>query len=92
VSAFAHRGAHLLVQYELFHDPEPPPGLAAAHDRLLTGVRERLAEILTGGRYVNYADRLDTPERWWGSGLERLAGLVEEVDPRHTLVSRLHPS
>jgi FAD/FMN-containing dehydrogenase len=91
-SAYAHRDGRLLIQYELLHDLDPPPGLPAAHDRLLGRVREHLAGVVTGGRYVNYADRLDTPAGWWGAELGPLTDLVAEVDPRRTLISRLHPA
>ena len=90
-SAFAHRDATLLLQWELFHDLPLDPGMATRLDGLLEEVRDGLSEILTGGRYVNYADKLDTPGHWWGDNLGRLQGIVSEFNPRGLLISRLTP-
>jgi FAD/FMN-containing dehydrogenase len=90
-SAFAHRDANLLYEWELFHGAG---GSAADHNRLdslLAGLRTKLAGHLTGGRYVNYADRLDTPAELWGENLERLRAISADADPARTIVSRLHP-
>ena len=90
-SAFAHRDAVLLLQWELFHDLPLDRRTAARLDGVLQEVRDGLAGILTGGRYLNYADRLDTPEHWWRGNLARLRSLADEVNPDGLLVSRLTP-
>ena len=89
-TAFAHRDTTLLYEWELFRAADggvPEHRLA----ELLDGVREGLRDHLTGGRYLNYFDRLDPPEAVWGSNLERLREIAADADPGRVLVSRLHP-
>ena len=91
-SAFAHRDASLLYEWELFHGADGAG--VADHERLdglLYQLRANLAGHLTGGRYVNYFDRLDTPADLWGTNLERLREISADADPARTIVSRLHP-
>jgi FAD/FMN-containing dehydrogenase len=91
-SAFAHRDASLLYEWELFHGADGAG--VADHERLdglLHQLRANLAGHLTGGRYVNYFDRLDTPADLWGANLERLRKISADADPARTIVSRLHP-
>ncbi|WOO40732.1 FAD-binding oxidoreductase [Rubellicoccus peritrichatus] len=90
-TAYPHRNAELLIQWEMFHDVAVKPELIQRHDALLTGVRSELSRILTGGRYVNYADRLDTPRNWWGGNLERLQAITTKYDPNKQLISRMWP-
>lgn len=90
-TAFAHRHADLLIQWELFGPLMPDAKTLAQQDRLLSDARRALAPVLTGGRYVNYADRLDEPEQWWGDNLPRLSRLADTYDPNRVLISRLHP-
>ena len=90
-SAFAHRDAALLLQWELFHDLPINVRMAARLDGLLQEVRDGLTGILSGGRYLNYADRLDTPEHWWLGNLQRLRRIAMEANPRGLLISRLTP-
>jgi FAD/FMN-containing dehydrogenase len=91
-SAFAHRDASLLYEWELFHGADGADG--ADHELLdghLDQLRTDLAGHLTGGRYVNYVDRLDTPADLWGANLARLREISAGADPARTIVSRLHP-
>ena len=69
----------------------PMAAMTSRHDALLSETRRRLSRILTGGRYVNYADMLDTAEDWWGENTAELESIASHYDPGHTLVSRLHP-
>ena len=88
-SAFAHRDAALLLQWgAVSRSAAVGPDMAKRLDDLLEEVRDGLSEILTGGRYINYADRLDTPAHWWGENLERLQGIVSEFNPHGLLASR----
>jgi len=89
--AFAQRDAALLVQYEMFHDLPLDADTRARHDDLLGQVRTALARRLTGGRYLNYADCLDTPDHWWRGNRARLQDIVRTVNPDGVLVSRLTP-
>ena len=90
-SAFAHREAALLLQWEQFYDLPQDAETAKRLDGVLQEVRDGLSEVLTGGRYLNYADRLDTPKHWWGGNVERLRNIVSKVNPRGLLISRLTP-
>jgi len=90
-SAFAHREADILLQWLMLHDLPLSTEMTARHDDLLEEVREGLAGILTGGRYPNYADRLDCPEHWWRENLDCLRNIVSATNPRGLLISRLTP-
>ncbi|WP_259593206.1 hypothetical protein [Mycobacterium shottsii] len=50
-----------------------------------------LAGVLTGGRYVNYADILDRTSDCWGDNTDQLMSVVQEHDPDRILISRLNP-
>ena len=90
-TAFYHRDSRLLLEWELVQPFEETDQDRAILDRFLTDKRREIAPILTGGRYLNYADRLDDPETWWGGNLERLSALAERYDPDRCIVSRLRP-
>jgi FAD/FMN-containing dehydrogenase len=90
-TAFAHRQADLLYEWELFGTLPMQAAMTSRHDALLSETRRRLSRILTGGRYVNYADMLDTAEDWWGENTAELESIASHYDPGHSLVSRLHP-
>ncbi len=93
-TAFAHRHADLLVQWQIGCPDDTAAGDTGFDhrvDELLAGTRERLRHHLTGGRYVNYAGPGDSPEAWWGENLPRLRAIAESVDPNHLLHSRLAP-
>ncbi|MEM9515547.1 MAG: FAD-binding oxidoreductase [Actinomycetota bacterium] len=92
-TAFAHRGADLLAQWQI-GCPDGTTGddrFDRRADELLASTRERLRHDLTGGRYVNYGNRDDSPESFWGENLPRLTAIAESVDPHHLLHSRLRP-
>lgn len=88
-TAFAHRDAAALLQWELFYDLPLQAAMAARLDGVLGAVRDGLGELLTGGRYLNYADGLDTPEHWWGGNLARLRDIAATGKGDGTLISRL---
>ena len=88
-TAFAHREAAALLQWELFHELRLAAKMTSRLDDLLLEVREGLGGILTGGRYLNYADRLDSPAQWWGGNLNRLRDIVTESEGYDLIVSRL---
>lgn len=90
-TAFAHRGARLMAEWELFGAPGAEEDQRRRHDELLGGLRTALAPVLTGGRYVNYPDALDTVEEFWGPNLPRLRDLARDVDPQRVVVTRLAP-
>jgi len=89
--AFPHRRSDLLYEWELFGDPETNVRLAERHDALLAETRDSLADVLSGGRYVNYADSLDGAADWWGDNASRLAVIARRCDPDGLLISRLRP-
>ena len=91
-TAFPHRDAELLLQWEMFHDVGDGMEVRQRQDELLNGVRSELARILTGGRYLNYADRLDRPSQWWGDNLDRLKTVAARFDPNRRVISRLWPT
>lgn len=88
-TAFAQREAAALLQWELFYGLPLDAGMVSRLDGVLHEVRDGLAGILTGGRYINYADRLDSPAHWWGGNLDRLRTIVSEVNGDGRLISRL---
>ena len=91
-SAFAHRDATLLYEWELFRGGDDASVADNERlDALLYRLRANLAGHLSGGRYLNYFDRLDTPTDLWGTNLERLREISADADPARTIVSRLHP-
>jgi FAD/FMN-containing dehydrogenase len=90
-AAFLHRHTTALVQWELFHDLPLEPAQRARLDSVLTEARAALGARLTGGRYVNYGDMLDTPEHWWGTNLPRLRAIAAKADPGRVIASRLNP-
>jgi FAD/FMN-containing dehydrogenase len=90
-SAFPHRDAFLLAQWEVIHPVEVTDDEMTRIDQLLGRLRTRLRSALTGGRYLNYADRLDNPQNWWGENTDRLAEIAATYDPNRILVSRFHP-
>ncbi len=89
-SAFAHRHAANLVEWEMFYDLPLTDDMRARHDDLLGRTRSDLGDRLTGGRYVNYADMLDTPEHWWGANLPKLEDIARKTDPSAVVASRLN--
>jgi FAD/FMN-containing dehydrogenase len=89
--AFPHRNTDILLEWEIFGGLANSPAINARHDELLATLRAGLAERVTGGRYLNYADRLDTPTDWWGSNLPRLRAIAASADPRGVIASRLNP-
>ncbi|MDC9004218.1 FAD-binding oxidoreductase [Mycobacterium marinum] len=90
-TAFFHRGQDFVYHWALGDRLPADAGLAARHDALLQEIRHDLAGVLTGGRYVNYADILDTPNDWWGDNTDQLMSVVQEHDPDRILISRLNP-
>ena len=91
-SAFAHRDATFLYEWELFRGGDDPSVADNERlDALLYRLRANLAGHLSGGRYLNYFDRLDTRTDLWGTNLERLREISADADPARTIVSRLHP-
>ena len=90
-TCFVHRDADLIYEWELFHQLPLAPEIDQRFHDLLTELRFELEATLTGGRYVNYADKLDSPTHWWGENLIRLENTVERYDPERLLISRLHP-
>ena len=89
-AAFVHRHATLLIEWEMFYDIPCDAATRTRHDDLLAVTREAMGGRLTGGRYVNYADVLDTPETWWGDNLARLRQIADDVDPERVIASRLN--
>ena len=90
-TAFTHRSSNFLIQWEMYHEAIQNTALLERQDDLIADVREKLSRILTGGRYVNYADRLDTPINWWGDNHKKLQAVVAKYDPNKQLISRLWP-
>ena len=90
-TAYVHRAGGLLYEWELFGKVPADEGLNARQDVLLRETRQGLADVLTGGRYVNYADTLDTPSDWWGDNVDRLTSIADRYDPDRILISRLRP-
>jgi hypothetical protein len=90
-TAYPHRGSRLLLQWEMIEPSEPDATGTARLDALLSEARAALGPILTGGRYLNYADRMDTAENWWSANLGRLRSIAAAYDPSRTIVSRLCP-
>ena len=90
-TAFPHREQRLLLQWELFNPISCSQEQNNRLDGCLRAVRDDLRHAISGGRYVNYADRLDSPSHWWAANSARLAAISAQVDPKGTLVSRLKP-
>ena len=90
-TAFPHRDARLLLEWELFKPLHPTAEYVARLDECLTRARRRMHAVLTGGRYLNYADWLDTPQAIWAGNFQRLDGIARQYDPEAMLVSRLRP-
>ncbi len=88
-TAYVHRRGGLLYEWELFGKVPADEHLTARHDALLRETPQRLANVLTGGRYVNYADTLDTPNDWWGDNVDRLTSIADRYDPEGILISSL---
>ncbi len=88
-TAFPHRNADLLLEWEIFYDLPLTPETKRRQDALLAEVRTALTGRLTGGRYLNYPDLEDSPADWWGENLSRLEGITLEYDPAHVIISRL---
>ena len=91
-TAFPHRTGRLVFEWEMFHPMVVTPEIDARLGGLLTRARRRLGDAFSGGRYLNYADRLDTPQGWWGGNVDRLQAIARHHDPDATLVSRLRPA
>lgn len=91
-TAFPHRQDRLLLQWELVQPPEEADEDIAMLDTLLADTRNALAPHISGGRYLNYADRLDHPASWWGGNLARLRSVAAHYDPDGLIVSRLFPA
>jgi FAD binding domain len=90
-TAYPHRKGRLLVQWEMIEPSDPAAAGTARLDALLSDTREALSPILTGGRYVNYADRMDTTANWWSENLGELRSIAAANDRSRTIVSRLWP-
>jgi len=90
-TAFGHRDTRFLYEWELFEPAAEIPEETAARDAALADLRAALGDHLTGGRYVNYCEHADPPLALWGPNAERLAGIVDDLDPDRRIVSRLHP-
>jgi hypothetical protein len=90
-TAFAHRDARFLYEWELFSAADPVLDDPGARERALAELRAALGEHLTGGRYINYCERQDPLESLWGPNVGRLTALVDDLDPERRIVSRLHP-
>jgi FAD/FMN-containing dehydrogenase len=78
-SAFAHRGAHLCVEY-LGHWSEP--GDDTEHLAWLSGIRDDMRSFMTGGAYVNSPDRdiQDWLHAYYGDSLPRLMDVKRRYD------------
>lgn len=90
-TAFPHRDADFLYQWILFDKIPSSSTLVERHNSLLGKIRDDLSHKLTGGRYINYADRLDSSKNWWGSNLEYLEKIASRYDPERLIISRLYP-
>lgn len=90
-TAFPHRRADLMIEWEIFTTRSPDQLQQQRCDEWLTGVRRRLADHLVAGRYLNYADRLDTPQDFWEGNLERLRSVADAADPHGVLITKLRP-
>jgi len=88
-SAFFHRRTAALLQWELFHELPLSTRVRARLDDLLEQTRSALGARLTGGRYPNYGDCLDTPRQWWGGNLPKLRQIASKADPHGVIASRL---
>jgi FAD binding domain-containing protein len=88
-TAFPHRDSRLLLQWEIVHPLHQTDAEIAELDSFLQQTRQKIAPLFTGGRYINYADRLDTPSNWWGSNRERLKSIASHFDPDQCILSRL---
>ncbi|MCG8559424.1 MAG: FAD-binding oxidoreductase [Hyphomicrobiales bacterium] len=91
-TAFPHRAARLVFEWEMFHPMTLTPAVNARLDGLLDLARKRMGDAFSGGRYLNYADRLDAPWNWWGGNVDRLDAIARHYDPEALLVSRLRPA
>ena len=91
-TAFPHRNADLLLEWEFFHDLPLVPDIRRIQDEVLAEVRAALGKRLTGGRYLNYPGLEDTPEDWWGENLSRLQTITQRHDPNGVILSRLNPA
>ena len=90
-TAYPHRKGRLVLQWEMIESSDPHAAGTARLDDLLSNAREALGPLLTGGRYVNYADRMDTAEDWWSANLGKLRSIAAAHDRSRTIVSRLYP-
>ena len=90
-TAFASRNAQLLCQWQAYFELHSDDAFIQQFDDRLEAIRTNLSRIISGDRYLNYADRLDQPEHWWGSNLDRLKELAAEHDPQRRIISRLNP-
>lgn len=90
-TAFPHRGADLMIEWEIFTAKSPDHTEEQRGDEWLAAVRGRLAPHLVAGRYLNYGDLLDTPRDFWEGNLERLRSVADAADPNGVLVTKLRP-
>ncbi|MBW8636909.1 FAD-binding oxidoreductase [Hoeflea sp. WL0058] len=90
-TAYPHRDQRMVIEWELFHPLVCTSEQISRMDECLSSARSQLSHAISGGRYVNYADRLDTPSNWWLGNKDRLETLAGRFDPQGVIVSRLRP-
>ena len=89
--AFPHRNSDFIVQWEFFSHLTPEHSPFKQQNKLLAKQRAEMKEVLTDGRYINYAHQLDRPEHWWKNNVEQLKSIATEYDPEQLLITRLNP-
>ncbi len=82
-TAFAHRGARYLSQYQARWAPGADPSTVAANIAWTRAMYHSVARYRSGASYVNYADPdlADWPRAYYGVSLERLRQIKARVDP-----------
>lgn len=91
-SAYPHRNQRMIFEWEMCHPLVCSSEQVTRLDKCLLKARNGLSHLISGGRYVNYPDRLDTPSDWWLTNTDRLKALSDHFNPHGTLVTRLKPA
>ena len=82
-TAFAHRRALYLTQYQARWAPGADPSAVAANIAWTREMFASVARYRSGASYVNYADPdlADWPRAYYGANLERLRQIKARIDP-----------
>jgi hypothetical protein len=89
-TAYPHRDQRMVFEWELFHPLVCTRDQETHLEKCLLKARNGLRHMISGGRYVNYADSLDKPSNWWMGNVDRIEAIARHFNPLGTLVTRLN--